>query len=160
LLLKPLRLLARSLKTATGYFFTFRPMLFLSCFATINALPALHSLILRTAPVQYNIQRLNIKIFWSLDTKGNYSIINPHYSWIFYSKAKLPAIIENACLVGRQAQNMFSSIPTAVRESYNSFTKKFLRFPISSLISYFFIGVRDFTSFSSIGTLAFHNENP
>ncbi len=44
--------------------------------------------------------------------------INPNYSYIFYYKAKLPAIIENA-------QNLFSS-----ELGYNYFTKKFLRFPI------------------------------
>ncbi len=43
---------------------------------------------------------------------------NPNYSYIFYYKAKLPAIIENA-------QNLFSS-----ELGYNYFTKKFLRFPI------------------------------
>ncbi len=44
--------------------------------------------------------------------------INPNYSQIFYSKPKLPAIIENA-------RNLFSS-----KLSNNSFAKKPLRFPI------------------------------
>ena len=45
-------------------------------------------------------------------------LFNPNYSYIFYYKTKLPAIIGNA-------QNLFSS-----KLGYNSFTKKLLRFPI------------------------------
>ncbi len=71
--------------------------------------------------------------------------INPHYSRIFYSKAKLyfdyaqhmPAIIENT-------RNLFSS-----KSSYSSFTKKPLCFPILPCLPA-----------RQIDILTFHNENP
>jgi len=62
---------------------------------------------------------------------------NPHYSRIFYSKAKLPAVIENA-------RNLFSS-----KLGYSSFAKKLLRFQILPA----FAG-------RQVGILTFHNENP
>jgi len=69
---------------------------------------------------QYIKNRYKNQNFKSMEDlkKWLHAFVNPKNSYIFYYKAKLPAIIENA-------RNLFTS-----KLGYNYFTKKFLCFPI------------------------------